>query len=101
MHETLKKQMDETSSVIRKLIDNIDFSTPENIVIATAAQESVLDALGDMLEERKRQYVEELNRIVMEYSAKIAATDNLLRTIGKEVGRREVLRERIEAGEPT
>jgi len=101
MHETLKKQMDETSSVIHKLINDMDFSTPENVVIATAAQEHVLDAFGDMLEARKRELIEELHRTVMEYSAKIAATDNLLRTIGREAERRAVLRERIEAGEPT
>jgi len=101
MHEALQKQMVDTSTVIRKMIESMDFNAPENVMIATAAQESVLDALGDMLEARKKELVEEMRRAVLDYSAKIAATDNLLRTVGRELGRREVLRERIEAGEPT
>ena len=50
MQEILQKQTDDTSSVFRKIVEDIDFSTPENILITNAAQESVLNALGDMLE---------------------------------------------------
>lgn len=101
MQEILQKQIDETSSVIRKLVEEIDFSAPENVMIANIAQEDVLNALGDILEARKQEFVEEMRRAVLEYSAKIAATNHMLRTIGREVGRREALRERIEEGETT
>jgi len=99
VQEILQKQTDDTSSVFRKIVEDIDFSTPENILITNAAQESVLNALGDMLEVRKQELIDEMRRTILEYSAKIATTNQMLRTIGREIGKREATRERIEEGE--
>lgn len=101
MQEIIKNQTDEISSLIRKVAEDIDFSAPENVVIANAAQESILNAMADSLEARKQEMVEEMRRAVVEYSAKIAATNQMLRTIGREIGRREAARERIEEGDTT
>ncbi|MNW33997.1 hypothetical protein D3C74_109640 [compost metagenome] len=99
MQEIFKNQADEISSMIRKVAEDIDFSAPENIMIANAAQESLLNALADSLEVRKQELVEEMCRAVVGYSAKIAVTNQMLRTIGREIGRKEAERERIEEGD--
>lgn len=101
MQETLQKQMNDTSSVFRQLVEDIDFTAPENALTVNAAQRNVLNAFGDILEARKQELIDEMRRIVLEYSAKIEATNHMLRTIGREVGRREALIERIEEGETT
>ncbi len=101
MHEALQKQINDTSSVIRELVQDIDLTTSENVMIANAAQQSVLSSLGDMLEARKQELIEEMRRTVLEYSAKISVTNHLLRTIGREVGMRDGLIERIKEGETT
>ncbi|MFW5435238.1 hypothetical protein [Paenibacillus apiarius] len=99
LSNTLKEQMESTNSIVRELMGSANFDATGNEVIVTAAQENALDTYGDMLEAHERELVEQLHRVVVEYSAKIAANRNLQRLIGREVGRREVLRERIEAGE--
>lgn len=101
MQDIFQNQSDEISSLIRKATEDIDFSAPENVVITNAAQESILNALADSLEVRKQELVGEMRRAVLEYSAKIAATNQMLRTIGREIGKREAVRERIEEGETT
>ncbi|EJW16226.1 hypothetical protein M5X00_11055 [Paenibacillus alvei] len=99
LSNTLKEQMESTNLIARELLGNVNFDATGNEVIVTAAQESALDTYGDMLEAHEHELIEQLHRVVVEYSAKIAANRNLQRLIGREVGRREVLRERIEAGE--
>lgn len=101
MQEMLKNQSDEISSLVQKVAEGIDFAAPENVVIANAAQESILNALADSLEAKKQELTEEMRRAVVEYSAKIAATNQMLRTIGREIGRREAARERIKEGDTT
>lgn len=101
MNEIIQKQVEDTSSVIRKLVEDINFSAPENILTVNAAKRNVLNDFGDILENRKQELIDEMRRIVLEYSAKIEATNHMLRTIGREVGRREALIERIEEGETT
>lgn len=93
------QQTDEISSLIRKVTEDIDFSSPENVVIANAAQEGMLNALADSLEVKKEELVGEMRRAVLEYSARIAATNNMLRTIGREIGKREAIIERIKEGD--
>lgn len=101
MKGIFENQPNEISSLIRKVAEDIDFSAPENIVIANAAQESILNTMADSLEARKQELVEEMRRAVVGYSAKIAAMNQMLRTIGREIGRREAARERIEEGDTT
>jgi len=98
LSNTLKEQIETTDSVIRELLGS-DMTSAENGAIITSAQESALDAYGDMLVAHEKELIVQLQNLVIEYSAKIAANRKLQRLIGREIGRREVLRERIEAGE--
>ncbi|BFH18034.1 hypothetical protein WJ0W_006876 [Paenibacillus melissococcoides] len=99
LSKTLKEQIESTDTIIRELVGSVDVSSAGNEVVIATAQGSALDAYGDMLAVHERELVEELRRLVLEYSAKIAANRQLQRAIGREAERREIIKERIKAGE--
>lgn len=98
MSTTLNDQIERSLSIVHEVIGKADLNV-DNELIVSSAQEEILESYAVMLESRERELQEQMHRIVLEYSAKIAATRSLLRSIGRESEKRLVWKENIERSE--
>lgn len=94
MLESLKKleqsEQQKAMRAISEVFDKFNFESldKENRILFAKVQQQLIDEYAEKLEEQERQLVEEFNRMVIEMSAKIAATRSLLFELGREVEKR-------------
>lgn len=93
---TLNEQVERTLNIAQEVLNTTNLIANGKDMLVSTAQESVLESYADMLESREKELIEEMQKIVVEYSAKIATTRSLLRSIGRESERRVVWQEKLE-----
>lgn len=96
MNKVLQDYATSISASARRVMAELDTDSIENLTISAGTQEKYLDEIGDLLVERRDQLIKDLNRVVVEYSAKIEVTNELIYNLAKQAERRLVFKEQFE-----
>ncbi|MEF2965641.1 hypothetical protein V3851_07350 [Paenibacillus sp. M1] len=82
-------QTERAMGIVKEILGGVNLQSEFNQMIFSQAQKSALESYAAFLEEQEKALKEQLNQVVVELSAKIAAVQNMLHTVGYEIGREE------------
>lgn len=98
MHQLMKDQNDGVLGIAQAFLKGIDLDVEAGLVISAAHKEAA-DAYTNWLSAEYKRLNEELERTVLELSAKIQVTGELIRLAAREIGKQEALEIWGEEGE--
>ncbi|WP_018750682.1 hypothetical protein [Paenibacillus sanguinis] len=88
-------QTERAMGIVKEILGGVNLQSESNQLTFSQAQKSALESYAAFLEEQERVLKEQLNQVVVELSAKIAAVQNMLHSVGYEIGREEGIQRKL------
>lgn len=88
----MQRQLKSALDLFKEVVGNISSAEYQNAVVVSVTQGTLYEEYADQLQQQEQKLVEELHRIVLEYSAKISATRELKAHAIRQSGLNEGMR---------